>query len=105
MLLFKVQRRDNLMDEKMIPYIAFESATARQERTIRRVWILCIILIVALIGTNAGWIYYESQWQVVESQVTQEVEATADGDSDLNLNTVGGDYYGGKSEGETNNQE
>ena len=93
------------MEEKMIPYIAFESATARQERTIRRVWILCIILIVALIGTNAGWIYYESQWQVVENTVTQEVEATADGNSDLNLNTVGGDYYGGESEGETNNQE
>ena len=92
------------MEEKMIPIIAFESATARQERTIRRVWILCIILIIALIGTNAGWIYYESQWQVVDTTVTQEVEATSDGDSDLNLNTIGGDYYGGESEGETNHQ-
>jgi hypothetical protein len=103
MLLFMVQRRDNYMDEKMIPYIAFESATSRQERTIRRVWILCIILIIALIGTNAGWIYFESQWQVVDSTtVTQDVEATAEGDSDLNLNTVGGDYNGGESEGKTN---
>lgn len=92
------------MEEKMIPYIAFESVTSRQERTIKRLWILCIILIIALLGTNAGWVYYESQWSVVENQVTQEVEATADGDSDLNLNTVGGDYYGGESEGETNNQ-
>ena len=92
------------MEEKMIPFIAFESATARQERTIRRVWILCIILIIALIGTNAGWIYYESQWQVVDTSVTQEVEATSDGDSDLNLNTIGGDYYGGESESETNHQ-
>lgn len=58
------------MEEKMIPYIAFESATARQERTIKRVWILCIILIVALIGTNAGWIYWESQWEDVV--ITQE---------------------------------
>jgi hypothetical protein len=57
-------------DNKMIPYIAFESATSRQERTIRRVWILCIILIIALIGTNAGWIYWESQWEDVV--VTQE---------------------------------
>lgn len=89
------------MEEKMIPFIAFESATARQERTIRRVWILCIILIIALIGTNAGWIYYESSFEDVS--VTQEVEATSDGDSDLNLNTIGGDYYGGESESETNN--
>ena len=57
-------------DNKMIPYIAFESATSRQERTIRRVWILCIILIIALIGTNAGWIYWESQWEDVV--ITQE---------------------------------
>ena len=89
------------MEEKMIPYIAFESATSRQERTIKRVWILCIILIIALIGTNAGWIYYESSFEDVS--VTQEVEATSDGDSDLNLNTIGGDYYGGESESETNN--
>ena len=91
------------MEEKMIPYIAFESVTSRQERTIKRLWILCIILIIALLGTNAGWIYYESQWQVVENSVEQTVEATADGDSDLNLNTVGGDYYGGESEGASEN--
>ena len=89
------------MDEKMIPYIAFESATSRQERTIKRLWILCLVLIIALLGTNAGWIYWENQFEDVS--VTQEVEATADGESDLNLNTVGGDYYGGESESETNN--
>lgn len=89
------------MDEKMIPYIAFESATSRQERTIKRLWILCIILIVALLGTNAGWIYYENQFEDVV--VTQDVEATSDGESDLNLNTIGGDFYGGESKGEANN--
>lgn len=72
------------MDEKMIPYIAFESATARQERTIKRLWILCLVLIVALLGTNAGWIYWESQWEDVV--VTQE---NADGYN----NYVGNDGY------------
>ena len=91
------------MDEKMIPYIAFESATSRQERTIKRLWILCIILIVALLGTNAGWIYWENQFENVETVVTQDVEATSDGESDLNLNTIGGDFYGGESESEANN--
>ena len=58
------------MEENRISFIAFESATARQERTIKRLWILCIILIISLIGTNAGWIYYESSFEDVV--VTQE---------------------------------
>lgn len=82
------------MEEKMIPYIAFESATARQERTIKRLWILCLVLIIALLGTNAGWIYWESSFEDVV--VTQE--ATADGSSDINLQNVGGDYYERQSE-------
>ena len=82
------------MEEKMIPYIAFESATARQERTIKRLWIICLVLIFALLGTNAGWIYYESSFEDVI--VTQE--ATADGSSDINLQNVGGDYYERQSE-------
>lgn len=93
------------MDENVkIDYIAFESVTSRQERTIKRLWILCLVLIIALLGTNAGWIYYESQWQVVENTtVTQDVDASTEGGGDLHLNTVGGDYNG-KSESETNSK-
>lgn len=85
------------MDEKHISYLAFESVTSRQERTIRRLWILCIILIIALLGTNAGWLYYENQY-VDEICVEQDVEATADRSGDIHLNTVGGDYFVGESE-------
>lgn len=85
----------------VVSYAAFESVQTRLERTNRRMWILCIILIIALIGTNAGWLYRESQFEDVVA-VEQDVEATATGDSDLNLNTVGGDYYGGESKDTTN---
>lgn len=87
------------MDEHYVSYLAYESTTSRQERTIKRLWILCIILIASLIGTNAGWLYYESQME--EVSVSQEIEATADNFSAVNLKTIGGDYYGGKSESET----
>ncbi len=90
------------MDENVkIDYIAFESVTSRQERTIKRLWITNLILIATIIIMFSLYIYRESQYEDVV--VTQEVEAMADGDSDLHLNTVGGDYYGGESEGETNN--
>lgn len=85
------------MDEnRTIPYIVFESTTARQERTIRRLWILCIILIVSLLGTNAGWIYYENQF--TDTEVTQEVD-TGEGSATV----IGvGDYNG---EGKTNGKD
>ena len=63
---------------------------ARFERTNRRLWILCIILILTLIATNAGWLYYESQFVTEETTVEQEVD-TGDGDA----TEIGvGDYNG-----------
>ena len=48
-----------------VPYIVHEGIVARMERTIRRLWLLCIIVFVAFVVSNALWIYYESQWEVV----------------------------------------
>lgn len=63
---------DNRENAPQIPYSIHEGMMARQERTIRRLWILCIIIFVALIATNAGWIYYESQF--ITEEVTQDVD-------------------------------
>lgn len=79
-------------EEKMmtVPYIAHQSAAARQERQIRRMWIVVLVLIGALIGTNLAWIVYESQFEVAE---TWEQEVIQDANNGTN-NFVGGDYYG-----------
>lgn len=61
------------MEQNSVSYIAFESVQIRLERINKRLWILCIILIIALIGSNAGWFYYESQW-IDEVSVEQEAE-------------------------------
>ena len=55
-----------------VSYIAYESMKATMERTNRRLWIIVIILIILLACTNAAWIYYESQWETVQTTVTQE---------------------------------
>ena len=92
------------MDENKnlsISYLAFESSQARMERLNKRLWIVILVLIIELVGTNAGWIYYENSFEDVV--IKQEVEAQADGDSDLKLNTIGGDYNVGKSESYTDN--
>ena len=73
-----------------IPYVVHEGEMARQERTIKRLWILCIIIFIALVGTNAGWIYYESQFETVVSDVRQDIDS-----GDGNVTAVGiGDIYG-----------
>lgn len=74
-----------------VPYIVHESAMARQERNNKRLWIVVIILIAALILSNAAWIYYESQF--VDESWTYEAttddggNAIANGDGEVN-------YYG-----------
>ena len=39
-----------------------ELVTSIMERQVRRLFILCIILFLALIGTNAYWIWNENQY-------------------------------------------
>ena len=81
-----------------VPFIAYESAMARLERTIKRLWILLIILVVLFVGSNVAWIVYESQWEMYETtEVTQENE---NGYNSYIGND--GDIYNGNSDDQTN---
>lgn len=83
-----------------VSYAAFEGMKATMERTIRRLWILALVLIVLLFGTNAAWIYYESQWEVTETtEVSQDVN-TENGSA--YVAGIGSVYYG---ESEANSPE
>ena len=73
-----------------VPYVVHESAMARSERHNKRLWIVILVLIVELIGTNLAWIIYNSQFEVVE---TWEQEVVQDAENGEN-NFIGGDYYG-----------
>ena len=74
--------------EKIL-YIAFEGEMTRMERVNHRLWILCICLLVALLGTNIGWIYYESQWEVVETTETTNMDASSDNGGNAIINGEG----------------
>jgi len=76
-----------------VPYIVHESAMARQERTIKRLFIIILVLFLALVGTNVGWLVYESQFE--DSVITQEVEQSVDtGDGDAVIAGIGDANYG-----------
>lgn len=74
-----------------VPYIVHESDMARQERTIKRLWITILLLIVLLFGSNGAWLWYESQFEE-STTITQEVEQTTRNGGDNSF--VGGDYFG-----------
>lgn len=82
--------KENNHRAEPVSYLAFESMKSTMERTVRRLWVLAIILVTLLFGTNAAWIYYESQWEVYETTVEAE-QITDTGGSNY---VIGGDVYG-----------
>lgn len=52
-----------------------ESALAFAERTIRRLWITTIVLIVLLAGVCIGFFVYESQFEEYTEQTETDIEA------------------------------
>lgn len=79
-----------------VPFIVHEGMVARQERTIKRLWILCLVIFAAFVGSNAAWIWYESQFE--EQEIVQTVLQDSD---DGGTNTYHGNIIGGDLNGET----
>lgn len=95
-----------------VPYIAHESAMARQERTIKRLWIVlivCSFLLAACAGVcyvlhkncvdkiekiNKEWIDYISQYDFED----YAVDVSTDGGGNANYIGENGDIYNGTSD-------
>lgn len=75
-----------------IPYVVHEGDMSRMERIIKRLWIVVILLIVLLVGSNAMWVVYESQFskEVTTETYTAETDgggtAIANGSGEVSVN-------------------
>lgn len=97
------EEMNTVENQVSVPYFVHEAEMARQERTIKRLWILSIIIFLALVITNAGWIVYESQYEDVVT--TQEVEQEVDtGNGDAFVHGIGNLYGTGTTESQNDNQ-
>ena len=85
-----------------IPFCAYESAMDRHERANRRLWVLCIILTVMLLGTNIGWIVYESQFEDVVT-TTNSIEAESEQGDAIGIIGNSNGVNDGESKSKTNN--
>ena len=67
----KEKRKVIAQTPKDVPYIVHEGAVARLERVIKRMWVLVLSLIILLVASNGAWILWESQYQTIETNITQ----------------------------------
>lgn len=62
------------MDKVSIPFVVHEAVLERQDRVIKRLWILCIVIFLAFALSNLAWIIYESRYEDETITVSQENE-------------------------------
>ena len=74
---------------------------ARMERQTKRLWITILVLIFLLVGTNCAWLWYESQFETVET--TEEIFVDAEQDGVANYIGNDGDIINGEGYSKENN--
>ena len=80
-----MQEKDNIVS---VPFAVYEGERARHEREKVRRFIIELVLILLLFGSNAAWIAYESQYATQEASVevdTGNGDAYVAGIGDVNL--------------------
>lgn len=85
-----------------VPYIVHESDMSRLERQLKRLWIVILVLIFLLVGTNCAWLWYNSQFKTVET-VSEEIVVDAGENGIANYVGNDGDIINGESDGKENN--
>ena len=77
-----------------VDYYTHEGMMARLTYIIKRLWILVLVLVLLLVGSNIAWIIYEAQFE--DQVITQEISQSADGTGSNSYSgkIVGGDYNG-----------
>jgi hypothetical protein len=69
------------MEHKDVPYIVYESESARHERTVKRLLTALLITILLMVGTNMAWLYVWNQYDFSSEEYT--VESETDGNSNM----------------------
>lgn len=72
-----------------VPYVVHEVAMTRAERQAKRLVAIIILLIVLLVGSNIGWLVYESQIETAESTV-EEYQIEQDAENGNNNSVING---------------
>ena len=86
----------NTNDIAVMPIAEHEKDQNRLMGIIKWLIAVIVILIVLLVGSNAGWLIYEAQFEVVEETTTTITQDNADGYNNYIGND--GDIVNGKAD-------
>lgn len=73
-----------------VPYAVLEDFKETAKANSLKWFIVCLVLIFLLVGSNIGWLVYESQFEVVEETYQEVVQDAENGENHF----VGGDVVG-----------
>lgn len=85
-----------------VPYLVHEGDMSRLERQLKRLWIVILVLIFLLVGSNCAWLWYESQFETVDT--VEEIVVDADENGIANYIGNDGDIINGEGYSKENNQ-
>ena len=89
-----------------VPFFIHEATVERLERINKRWFIFALIVFIALVATNAGWIIYESQFETYSYE--QEARYETSVETSILNNGTGRIVYNGndsETEGEDESEE
>lgn len=66
----QLERYNMNHEAEKIPYIAYEGALARNERTIKRLIISLVLSVFLMFASNAIWLWAFSQYEYVDETTT-----------------------------------
>lgn len=72
--LTKVEKKLNNVEKKFEENTLALEMLKELKKQGQHKFIIIIILIIALIGTNVGWLIYESQFETITEETTQYIE-------------------------------
>lgn len=73
-----------------VPYLVHESDMSRLERQCKRLWVVILVLIFLLVGSNCAWLWYESQFEYIEETYQEVIQEADNGENHF----IGGDVIG-----------
>lgn len=83
------------MENTNVPYIVYESAQARAERTVKRLIVALVLAVVLIFASNAAWLWAWMQYDYTGEMTTTET-VTVDGkDGIANYASNGGSVVNG----------